>query len=128
MPIVNAFANGYIELPQKIKNTKSCVNIKNKDSKCFLWSHLLYLRYRLNGNNKIEHPERLFGQKAYIYNDKILHVDYDGINCLIAYNNITVIKDIEKKTKLQLIFLNINMIKKMILYRIIIVKIHLKIH
>lgn len=28
----------YIELPEKIKNTKSCLNIRNSDYHCFLWS------------------------------------------------------------------------------------------
>ena len=100
IPIVNAFANGYIELPTRIKNSKSCVNIKNNDEKCFLWCHLLHLRYRLNENKKIEHPERLIGEKAYIYNNKILHVDYDGIDFQIAYNNINVLKDVENKNKI----------------------------
>ncbi|XP_069366011.1 uncharacterized protein [Maniola hyperantus] len=27
----------YIDLPTKIKNTKSCLNIKNNDNHCFLW-------------------------------------------------------------------------------------------
>ena len=69
VPILNAFANGYIELPSKIQNSKSCVNIKNKDDRCFLWCHLLHERYRLCENNKIEHPERLYGEKAYKYNN-----------------------------------------------------------
>ena len=29
VPIKNDFANAFIELPARIKNTKSCVNIKN---------------------------------------------------------------------------------------------------
>ena len=79
VPISNVFANGFIELPQKIKNTKSCVNIKNKDDRCFLWCHLLQLRYRLNENKKIDHPERLIGEKAYIYNLYILRSLYDNL-------------------------------------------------
>ena len=51
VPIVNAFANAYIELPQRIKNTKSCVNIKNQDKKCFLYCHLLHERYRMCDKN-----------------------------------------------------------------------------
>ena len=99
MPIKNVFANGYIELPSKIKNSKSCVYIKNQDNRCFIWAHLLHERYRLCENKKIEHPERLYGQKAYIYNNKIIHLDYDGIDFPIAYNNISVLKDIENKNK-----------------------------
>ena len=102
VPITNVFANGYIELPSGIKNSKSCVNIKNQDDRCFIWCHLLHERYRLCENKKIEHPERLFGQKAYIYNNKIIQVDYDEITFPIAYNNISVLKDIESKNKLRI--------------------------
>jgi hypothetical protein len=30
-------AISYIELPKWIKNTKACINIKNRDNKCFMW-------------------------------------------------------------------------------------------
>ena len=34
----------YIELPDKLKNPmKGLVNIKNNDSKCFLWYHMRHL-------------------------------------------------------------------------------------
>lgn len=28
----------FIDLPQIIKNTKSCINVQNKDQHCLLWS------------------------------------------------------------------------------------------
>ena len=34
----------YIELPDKLKNPmKGLINIKNNDSKCFLWRHIRHL-------------------------------------------------------------------------------------
>ena len=35
----------YIELPEKIKLSRACVNIKNLDNKCFKWSLLAYKHY-----------------------------------------------------------------------------------
>ena len=34
----NIFGGSYVELPEKIKNKKACVNIKNDDNECFYWS------------------------------------------------------------------------------------------
>ena len=102
LPITNAFGNSYIELPIRIKNSKSCVNIKNQDNRCFLWCHLLHERYRLCQNKKIEHSERLFGEKAFVYNNKIIHLDYDDTDFPIAYNNISVLKEIETKNKVRI--------------------------
>ena len=72
VPIMNAFAKSFVELPNRIKNTKSCVNIKNTDDKCFLYCHLLHERYRKCNNKKIEHPERLHGEKAFVYHNQII--------------------------------------------------------
>ena len=35
--------SSYIELPEKYKNNKSIINIKNNDQICFLWCILAYL-------------------------------------------------------------------------------------
>ena len=59
--IEKVFANGFIELPERISGTKSCINIKNRDNRCFLYCHLLHERYRLC--DKIGHPERLPGKR-----------------------------------------------------------------
>ena len=34
-------ASSYIELPKDIYDTKSIVNVKNEDQKCFMWSGLV---------------------------------------------------------------------------------------
>ena len=36
-------AGTYVTLPAKIRNTKSCVNIQNKDDYCFLWSVIAHM-------------------------------------------------------------------------------------
>lgn len=36
-------AGSYISLPKKIQNTKSCLNIKNEDDHCFLWSVVAHM-------------------------------------------------------------------------------------
>ena len=36
-------ASSYVKIPAEVKNTKSVVNIQNKDNKCFMWSILAYL-------------------------------------------------------------------------------------
>ena len=44
----------YIELPDELKNSmKDLINIKNSDSKCFLWCHIRHL------NLVKTHPERI---------------------------------------------------------------------
>lgn len=30
--------SSFIDLPDRIKNKKACVNVQNSDNKCFLWS------------------------------------------------------------------------------------------
>ena len=50
----------YIDLPPKVKNLKTVINIQNDDNKCFLWSVLAHLyeandpRYRVNHYNPHE--------------------------------------------------------------------------
>ena len=50
-------ASSYINLPKYIADKKACINVKNKDQKCFLWSVLAGLH-----PSKI-HPERLYNYK-----------------------------------------------------------------
>ena len=48
----NIYGGSFVELPEKIKNKKACVNIKNNDDKCFLWSLIASKHY--NDIKKIE--------------------------------------------------------------------------
>ena len=100
--IQNVFANGYIELPTRIIHTKSCINIKNKDDKCFLYCHLLHERYKINDFKKIQNPERLYGDKAFIYQDKLIHLDYTDIDFPIPFNTFYTVKKIEEQNKIRI--------------------------
>ena len=48
-------ATSYIPLPTCIQNTKTVINIKNKDEKCFLWSVIA----DLHGDSHAGHLERV---------------------------------------------------------------------
>ena len=97
--IQNVFANGYIELPVRISNTKSCINIKNQDDKCFLYCHLLHEHYRLCGG-KIQNAERLHGEKAFIHDNKMIKLNYGGVEFPIPYNTFYTIKKIEDQNNI----------------------------
>lgn len=56
----------YIDLPKHIKSKKACLNIKNTDNCCFLWSVVAAL-YPTN-----KHPER---RTSYPHFNDVLHVD-----------------------------------------------------
>ena len=60
----------YIELPSRLKKSmKGLINIKNNDSKCFLWCHIRHL------NLVKTHPERVTKEDKNMIND----IDYEGI-------------------------------------------------
>ena len=107
--IQHVFANGYIELPTRIIHTKSCINIKNDDNKCFLYCHLLHQKYRLNGFKKIQGAERLYGKKAFIYDDKMINVNYEDIEFPIPFNTFYTVKKIEQQNQIRI---NIFVYKK----------------
>ena len=100
--IVNVFAHGYIELPVRIINTKSCVTIKNNDEKCFLCCHLLHERYRKNNFKKIQNAERLYGKKAFIYKDEMINVNYEGVDFPVPFNTFYIVKKIEEQNKIRI--------------------------
>ena len=86
VPISYAFGSSYIKLPDRILSSKAFVNIKNINDKCFSYCHVLHERYRLT-DNKIQGVERLHGEKAFIYDNKIIHIDNDGISLPLTYND-----------------------------------------
>ena len=49
-------ASSYIDLPDKLKNKKAIINMKNEDNKCFLWCVL-----RALNPSKDKHPSRIDG-------------------------------------------------------------------
>lgn len=46
-------AGSYLPLPKKIQNTKSCLNIKNTDDHCFLWSIIAHLYPTKHNPNRV---------------------------------------------------------------------------
>ena len=50
-------ASSYIELPKDVYDTKSMVNIKNKDQKCFMWSVLAALHPVNHNPQRVNHYE-----------------------------------------------------------------------
>ena len=67
----------YIPLPKDIHNKKSCVNVKNKDNKGFMWSVLAGLY------EETIHPERDYHYKKY-END----LNFKGNEFLVKPNDI----------------------------------------
>ena len=102
LKIQNIFANGYIQLSTRIIHTKSCINIKNNDNKCFLYCHLLHERYRLSNGKKIQNAERIYGEKAFIYGDKIINLNYVGIEFPIPFNTFYTVKKIEEQNEIRI--------------------------
>ena len=100
--IQNVFANGYIELPTRIIHAKSCINIKNEDDKWFLYCHLLHERYRLLDGKKIQSAERLYNEKAFIYGDKMINLDYKDIEFPIPFNTFYTGKKIEEQNAIRI--------------------------
>ena len=70
--------SSYIGLPDRIKNKKAIVNIKNKDDKCFLWCILRYLYPRDRDE------ERINDLKKYEFS-----LNTKGITFPMNVNNIT---------------------------------------
>ena len=69
--------NTYIELPDKLKNPmKGLINIKNSDSKCFLWRHIRPL------NLVKRHPEGITKADKNMVND----LDYEVIEFPVSKN------------------------------------------
>ena len=57
----NIFGGSYVELPEQIKNKKACINIKNDDNKCFLWSLLAFKHYdeiKSKSKNEVRHYKK----------------------------------------------------------------------
>lgn len=46
-------AGSYVSLPDKIRNTKSCLNIQNTDDYCFLWSVIAYMYPASRNPNRV---------------------------------------------------------------------------
>ena len=82
----------YIKLPEKFKNTKSCINIQNIDNKCFLWCHACHILH-IKTNETIKNPFRVLRR----YKEIAKTLNYEGINFPVTYEQIP---KIEKQNKI----------------------------
>ena len=85
----NPLGSGYIDLAKGIKNTKACVNIKNDDDKCILWS-LYAALYPVKKN-----AERVSNYKKYEedeeYKDK--KINTEGLTFPLQVKDIKKLED-----------------------------------
>ena len=72
--------SSYIELPKYIQNKKACINVKNTDQKCFLYSVIL------NDHPTISHVER--GEK--VFKNYIDKYNDDNINYPMSLDQIPI--------------------------------------
>ena len=80
--------SSYIELPKFIQNKKACLNVKNSDEKCFLYSVILHY------NPNITHIER--GES--VFKKYIDQYDSTGINYPMSLNQISKFEKQNNKT------------------------------
>src|SRR5690242_13333368 len=61
--------SSYIELPERIRNKRCCINVQNNDQYCFMWAIL----------SALFPPER-DGQRVSMYRNYINKLNWSGIN------------------------------------------------
>ena len=71
--------SSYFELPEKVKNSGACINIKNEDNACFKYCVQCVLHDIINK----PHPE-----KMYHYKKIEDHLDWSMMNFPINFNDI----------------------------------------
>lgn len=82
--------SSYIDLPEKWKNKKACINVQNNDNKCFMWSILSAL-----------HPVKEHTYRVSKYKDYVNELNFTGIEFPVK------LKDIAKFEKLNHISVNV---------------------
>jgi hypothetical protein len=81
-----AFAgSSYIELPEFIKNKKCCINIKNQDDKCFLYSVLAAL-----------YPAKSHSDRVSNYTPYIDKLKVDGIEFPVSVDDVSKFEQMNK--------------------------------
>jgi hypothetical protein len=55
--------NSYVELPKWIKDKKACVNVKNNDNKCFMYSVISCLHQAKEHVDRLNHYNKNFPVK-----------------------------------------------------------------
>jgi hypothetical protein len=70
--------SSYVELPKFIQNKKACINVQNKDNKCFQWAVLSGL-----------HPTEKDAYRTSKYTEYIENYNWEDIQFPTAINNIS---------------------------------------
>ena len=82
--------SSYIDLLEKIKNKQCCVDVKNNDNKCFMWS----ISFALHPIDRKNHPDRVTKYKQYDNNLKFDDINFpvklDKIPKFEKLNNINI--------------------------------------
>jgi hypothetical protein len=78
----------YMELPEWILNKQACINIKNDDDKCFLWSVLAYI----HPVNSKKHPNRVSN-----YKDKESSFNMGDLKYPIKYTDIDKVEKLNPR-------------------------------
>ncbi len=71
-------ASSYIDLPPIIKNKKACINLKNKDQKCFMWCILAQI-----------HPAQGDAERISKYTNYESELNFQGINFPVDIKSIS---------------------------------------
>jgi hypothetical protein len=91
-PYIISLGGSYVELPQNIIRSQACINVKNKDNNCFLWSILAYYHV----NDKLKNPSRLAHYKKSPFLEKL------DTSMLIYPVDLNQITEFESKNKLRI--------------------------
>ena len=100
----------YTELPLSIKNSKSIINIKNTDQKCFLYSLIASRKNVLKNADRVSHYEKEEYDnpetQKFTYNDSDFPMTISKIPFFEKKNNITIhvytVDEKDEKTKYSL--------------------------
>lgn len=91
--------SSYSELPDFVKNSKSIINIKNTDDKCFLWCAIA------SRHLPAKHTDRVIKYKPFLgefkYDDKDFPMPFNKIEKFEKANNLTVnVFTVDEKVKI----------------------------
>ena len=76
--------SSFIELPKELSNSKKgLINLRNKDSKCFMWCHVRHLNPVSDNASRSKRVDRKIASA----------LDYDGIKFPVGIKDVGVIED-----------------------------------
>ena len=98
----------YIDLPKKIKNKRSCINVNNKDNMCFKWAILSALRHK----DIYEHSDCV--TKYHQYENEL---NEEGLQYPVKYENKSMMLHFEDNNKLLTTVLGLDDDDNVVIYR-----------